>query len=184
MSVTAMQNFRGVPSVTPQDDEAAFWKSGTGLVDIYELADALRVMGKSERDIQQLLKELVAPFPQQYSHNADVHDVPDVKSTGLVDKQELADAWREMGTTERENQQLLDELNLEKRKKMILPSPLRYFHNVNVPVVGSRDTVPKMRKARSPRSKLPLCWHGAQVAASSDTVGPKNVSTQGRGDQG
>ena len=57
MSVTAMQKFRGVPGVTP---------------DMYELADALRVMGKSELDIQQFLKELVAPFPQPYSHNADV----------------------------------------------------------------------------------------------------------------
>ena len=127
-----------------------------------ELADALRVMGKSERDIQQLLKELVAPFPQPYSHNADVHDVPDVKSTGFVDKQELADAWRFMGVTERENQQLLDELNLEQRKKLISPSPQRYFHNVDVPVVGSRDTVPNLRKARVPGSKLPLCWHGDQ----------------------
>ena len=30
---------------------------------MHELVDALRVMGKSERDVQQLLKELVAPFP-------------------------------------------------------------------------------------------------------------------------
>ena len=85
-----------VPDVTLQDDDAAFGKvdgQGTGLVGIYELADALRVMGKSERDIQQLLKDFVAPFPQPYSHNADVRDVPDVKSTGLVDKQEFGARW-------------------------------------------------------------------------------------------
>ena len=81
--VAAMQNFRGVSSVTPQDDEAAFRKmdvQGTGLVDMYELADALRVMGKSERDVQQLLdeldleqrKELVTPSPQPHIHNVDV----------------------------------------------------------------------------------------------------------------
>ena len=65
---------------------------------MHELVDALRVMGKSERDVQQLLKELVAPFPQPYSHNANVPlvgsrgfvpnlrkalDVPDVKGTTL-----------------------------------------------------------------------------------------------------
>ena len=72
MSVAAMQNFRGVPGVTPQD--AAFGKmdvQGTGLVDMYKLADALRVMGKSERDIQQFLKELVTPSPQPYFHDVD-----------------------------------------------------------------------------------------------------------------
>ena len=54
MSVKAMQKFRGVTSGTPQDGEAVLGKvdvQGTGLVDIYELADALRVPGKSERDI-------------------------------------------------------------------------------------------------------------------------------------
>ena len=62
MSVAAMQNIQGVSSVTRQDDEAAFGEmdvQGTGLVDMYELADGLRVMGKSERDIRQLIKELV-----------------------------------------------------------------------------------------------------------------------------
>ena len=110
--------------------EAAFGKvdaPGTGLVDIYELADALRVMGKSERDIQQLPKELAPPLPQPYLHNAGFHDVPDVKSTGLVDKQELADAWREMGITERENQQLVNELNVEQRKKDDLTFPSTIF---------------------------------------------------------
>ena len=29
-------------------------------------------------------------------------------------------------------------------------------------MVGSRDSVPILRKARVPGSKLPLCWHGAQ----------------------
>ena len=56
MSVTAMHNFRGVPGVTPEDDEAAFGEmdvQGTGFVDMYELADALRVMGKSEREASQ-----------------------------------------------------------------------------------------------------------------------------------
>ena len=64
MSVTAMQNFRGVLGVNPHD--AAFGEmdvQGTGLIDMNELADALRVMGKSERDIQQLLKDLVVPSP-------------------------------------------------------------------------------------------------------------------------
>ena len=64
MSVAAMhglaahQNFRGVPVVTPQDDEAAFGEmevQGTGLVDKHELTDALREMGNSERVIQQVL---------------------------------------------------------------------------------------------------------------------------------
>ena len=115
---------------------------GTGLVDMYELADALRVMSKSERDIQQLLKELVAPFPQPYPHKADVPMVgsrvavqkmrkapvvPNVKRTGLVDKHELADAWREMGTTERETQQLLNELNLEQHEELVTPSPQPHF---------------------------------------------------------
>ena len=53
-------------SVTSQDDEAAFGEmdaQGKGLVDLHELADALRVMGESERDVLQLLKELVAPLP-------------------------------------------------------------------------------------------------------------------------
>ena len=36
---------------------------GKGLVDLHELADALRVMGEPERDVLQLLKELVAPLP-------------------------------------------------------------------------------------------------------------------------
>ena len=43
-----MQKFRGVPVVTPQEDEAAFGEMdvlGTGLVDVHELAEALRVMG-------------------------------------------------------------------------------------------------------------------------------------------
>ena len=82
MSVAAMQefaahqNFRGVPIVTPQDDEAAFGKvdvQGTGLVDKRELVVSLREMGKPEREIQRLLdmvsvhKELVTPL-----HNVDV----------------------------------------------------------------------------------------------------------------
>ena len=60
------QKFEGVFSVTSQDDEAAFGEmdaQGRGLVDLHELADALRVMGESERDVLQLLKELVAPLP-------------------------------------------------------------------------------------------------------------------------
>ena len=36
---------------------------GKDLVDLHELADALRVMGESERDVLQLLKGLVAPLP-------------------------------------------------------------------------------------------------------------------------
>ena len=36
---------------------------------MYELADALRVMGKSERDIQQLLKEVVTPCTQPHFHD-------------------------------------------------------------------------------------------------------------------
>ena len=60
--VSFLQNFRGVPCATLQDDEAAFGEmdvQGKGLVDLHELPDALRVMGKSERDVLQLLKELV-----------------------------------------------------------------------------------------------------------------------------
>ena len=99
----------------------------TGLVDMYELADALRVLGKSERDIQQLLKELVPPTPQPY------------------------------------------------------------FHDVDAPVVGSKVSVPKLRKAPDVRDQSYFCVgtaHSAlgtaEVAASSDTVRPKNVSSQVR----
>ena len=187
MSVTAMQNFRGVPGVTPQGVEAVFGKvdvQGTGLVDTFELADALRVMGKSERDIQQLLKELVAPFPQPYSHNADVHDVLDVKSTGLVDKQELTDAWREMGITERENQQLLDELNLEQRKKICDLAFTSTIFSQRQRACGRFERY----CAEIERHAFPDCNYlcvgtahsalgTAEVAASSDTVRQKNVST-------
>ena len=110
-----------MPGVTPQDDEAAFGKvdvQSTGHVDKHELVVALREVGKAEREIQRLLdtvsvhKELVTPSPQPYNHNVDVpmvgpevtvpkmrkaHVVPDVKGTGLVDKHEMPDAWREMG---------------------------------------------------------------------------------------
>ena len=71
---------------------------------------------------------------------------PDVQGTGLVDTQELADAWREMGVTERDNQQLLDELNLKQRKELVTPSPHPHSHNVDVHVVGSRVTEPNSRK--------------------------------------
>ena len=57
----SMQSFRRESCFTPQDDEAAFGEmdvQGTGLVDMYELADALRVMGKSECEIQQLLASI------------------------------------------------------------------------------------------------------------------------------
>ena len=60
------QKFEDVFSVTSQDDEAAFGEmdaQGKVFVDLLELADALRVMGESERDVLQLLKELVAPLP-------------------------------------------------------------------------------------------------------------------------
>ena len=60
------QKFEDVFSVTSQDDEAAFGEmdaQGKGLVDLHELADALRVMGESEHDVLQLLKELVALLP-------------------------------------------------------------------------------------------------------------------------
>jgi len=128
---------------------------------MHELADALRDMGNSERDIQQLLMELVAPFPQPYSHNADVplvgsrvtvpntrkaHVVPDVNGTGLVDKHELPEVWREMSMTERETQQRLNELNLESCKELVTPSPQPYFHNDDVPMVGSRVTELNSRK--------------------------------------
>ena len=137
-----MQNFRGVPDVTPQIDEAAFGKvdiQGTGLVDMQ--ADALRVMGKSERDIQQLLKELVAPFPQPYSHNADVPvvgstvtvpnmrealHVPDVKGAGFVDRHELVVAMLEMGKSERDIQQLLGTVSLS-TKSLSRHSLNRFF---------------------------------------------------------
>ena len=60
------QKIEDVFSVTSQDDEAAFGEmdvQGKGLVDLHELAVALRVKGKSERDVLQLLKELAAPLP-------------------------------------------------------------------------------------------------------------------------
>ena len=60
------QKFEDVFSVTSQDDEVVFGEmdaQGKGLVDLHELADALRVMSESERDVLQLLKELVAPLP-------------------------------------------------------------------------------------------------------------------------
>jgi Ca2+-binding EF-hand superfamily protein len=87
-TLAAHQNFGGLFGSTPQDEEAAFRKmdvKGTGLVDKHELADALRGMGKSEREIQHLLdsfsdhelnleqfKELVSPSPQPYFHAVDV----------------------------------------------------------------------------------------------------------------
>ena len=46
MSVAAMQNFRGI---------RVMGLKGTGLVDKHGLADALRGMDQSEREIQQLL---------------------------------------------------------------------------------------------------------------------------------
>uniref|UniRef100_A0A7S1A2L0 EF-hand domain-containing protein n=1 Tax=Noctiluca scintillans TaxID=2966 RepID=A0A7S1A2L0_NOCSC len=102
-TLAAHQNFGGLFGGTPQDEEAAFRKM-------------------------------------------------DVKGTGLVDKHELADALREMGKSEREIQQLLDtvtdhELNLEQFKELVSPSPQPYFHNVDVPMVGSKVTVPNLRKA-------------------------------------
>ena len=98
-------------------------------------------------------------------------------------------AWREMGVTEREFQQLLVELNLEQRKELITPSPQPYSHNVDVPLVGSRvaesesrethdvpvlgeemESVPLPRNLSSTTfrrpfvrtQRVPLCWHGAQ----------------------
>ena len=50
-----------------------------------------------------------------------------------------------MGMTERETQQLLNDLNLDQRKELVTPSPRPHFHNVDVPVVGSRFIVPNSR---------------------------------------
>ena len=61
-------------------------------------------------------------------------------------KHEMPDAWREMGITEREFQQLLVELNLEQRKELITPSPQPYSHKIDVPLVGSRVTESNSRK--------------------------------------
>ena len=57
----SMQSFRGVSGVTPQDEETAIremFLKRTGLVDKHGLADALRGMGQSEREIQQLLASI------------------------------------------------------------------------------------------------------------------------------
>uniref|UniRef100_A0A7S1A3Y7 EF-hand domain-containing protein n=1 Tax=Noctiluca scintillans TaxID=2966 RepID=A0A7S1A3Y7_NOCSC len=87
-TLAAHQNFGGLFGSTPQDEEVAFRKmdvKGTGLVAKHELATALREMGKSEREVQQLLdsfsehelnlaqfKELVSPSPQPYFRGLDV----------------------------------------------------------------------------------------------------------------
>jgi len=87
-TLAAHRNFEGMFGATPEDEEAAFRKidlDGSGKVDKHELATALREMGRSEREVQQLLdsigdhelnleqfRELVSPSPQPYYHAVNV----------------------------------------------------------------------------------------------------------------
>ena len=78
----------------------------------------------------------------------------DVQGTDLVDMHQLAVAFRVMV-----NQSVIS----SSFSKSWLRHPLNdIFTTIDVPVVGSRGTVPKLRKARVPGPKLPLCWQGAQ----------------------
>jgi len=93
-TLAARQNFRGMFAESLRDQIVAFAmldKDNTGVLTKTELAEALRLMGKSDREIQQavdsapakvdfdVFKELLHPPPQPYISNLGFLPVPNLR---------------------------------------------------------------------------------------------------------